>query len=185
MQDYRININYAKALFLLAAETGNQEAVAKDIRLVREVCKENHTLAVVFSNPEIKGAQKAAVLTELFADRVCRETMAFLLFVARKKRSVNTIGICDSYLDLYRESRGIVLTHLTTAEEVDDNVKAAVAKTVADHTHKEVEMVSRTDASILGGFAMEFDNMMYDARVSSRLAQLRHAFGTNIYESKL
>ena len=55
MQDYRININYAKALFALAGETGQQEEVAEDMRLVNEVCSENRVLAVVFNNPVIWG----------------------------------------------------------------------------------------------------------------------------------
>ena len=32
---------------------------------------------------------------------------------------------------------------------------------------------------------MEFDNTMYDARISTYLMKLRHAFDENVYESKL
>lgn len=185
MQDYRININYAKALFLLADESGTQEEVAKDMRLVNDVCRENRELFVVFANPEVKAAKKKAIMADLFESRVCRETMAFLIFVVRKSRSVNLVGICEAYLELYRESSGIVLSHLTTAQPADSEVRAAAAKAVADHTGKQVELVSKTDASIIGGFALEFDSTMYDARYSSRIAKLRRAFDTNVYESKL
>ena len=41
MQDYRININYAKALFMLADDTQEQERVWGDMRLVNSVCAEN------------------------------------------------------------------------------------------------------------------------------------------------
>ena len=54
MQDYRININYAKALFMLADEMQEQDRVAEDMRLVNSVCAENHMLNTVFRNPEVK-----------------------------------------------------------------------------------------------------------------------------------
>jgi F-type H+-transporting ATPase subunit delta len=185
MQDYRININYAKALFLLADETGDQERVSEDMRLVNDVCAENRELNIVFRNPEVKSPKKVAIVEDIFGASVCKTTMAFLQFVVRKKRSVNLKGISASYLDLYRESRGIVLSHITTAQPVDDHTRALATKVIADYTHKEVELVAKTDPKIIGGLAMEFDNRMYDARISTYLSKLRHAFDENVYESKL
>ncbi len=185
MQDYRININYAKALFLLADEMGEVERVSEDMRLVNAVCVENRELNAVFRNPEIKAPKKLAIVDELFGSSVCKTTMAFVHFVVKKKRSVNLKGISASYLDLYRESRGIVLSQITTAQPVDEDTRALATKVIANYTHKEVELVAKTDPKIIGGVAMEFDNMMYDARISTYLTKLRHAFDENVYESKL
>ncbi len=185
MQDYRININYAKALFLLADETQEQDRVSEDMRLVNAVCAENRELNAVFRNPEVKAPKKIAIVDDIFAASVCKTTMAFIHFVVRKNRSVNLKGISTSYLDLYRESRGIVLSQITTAEPVDEATRALATRVIADYTHKEVELVAKTDPKIIGGLAMEFDNMMYDARISTYLMKLRHAFGENVYESKL
>lgn len=185
MQDYRININYAKALFQLADETHEQERVGEDMRLVHQVCVENRELNIVFDNPDVKSRKKADILTALFGEHVCKTTMAFLVFVVRKKRTVNLKGISAMYLDLYRESRNIVLSHLTTAQPVDEGTKLLVEKTIAEYTHKQVELVAKTDPEVLGGLAMEFDNNLYDATVATRLAKLRRRFEENVYESKL
>lgn len=185
MQDYRININYAKALFLLAGETGQQEEVSRDMRLVNEVCAENRELNVVFNNPVIRESRKVAILTDLFGDRVSRLTTLFFSFVVRKHRSVNLRGISEAYLDMYRDSRGIVLSHFTTAVESDAAMRELVSKVIADYTHNEVELVAKADPKIVGGFALEFNNNMYDARLSSKLSKLRRSFEENVYESKL
>ena len=185
MQDYRININYAKALFTLAGETGQQEEVAKDMRLVNEVCSENRVLAVVFNNPVIKEEKKVGVLHDLLGERVCRLTDLFLTFVVKKRRSVNLKGISGAYLELYRDSRGIVLSHLTTAIEANDEIKEAVCKTIGDYTGRTVELRTTTEPEALGGFAMSFDNKMYDARISTMLEKLHRGFDRNDYESKL
>ena len=98
---------------------------------------------------------------------------------------VYLIGICTAYLELYRESRGIVLSTLVTAEPADEATKALASKVIADYTHKQVELIDKSDPAILGGLSMEFDNNMYDARLSTRLGKLRRAFEENAYESKL
>ena len=67
MQDYRININYAKALFMLADELGEQERVAEDMRLVNAVSLENRIFSTVFRNPEIKVSKKIAIVQDIFA----------------------------------------------------------------------------------------------------------------------
>ena len=158
MQDYRININYAKALFLLAGETGQQEEVAKDMRLVNSVCAENRELNVVFNNPVIKEARKVAILTDLFGERVSKITTLFFNFVVRMHRTVNLRGISDAYLEMYRDANGIVMSDLVTHQPIDENAREMVTRMVAEYTGKTVELHDRTDEKMLGSFKLEFDN---------------------------
>lgn len=185
MQDYRININYAKALFMLAGESGQQDEVAKDMRLIQEVCAENHVLTVVFNNPVIKEDKKVGILQDLFGEKVCRLTSLFLTFVVRKRRTVNLKGISGAYLELYRNSQGIVLSNLVTAIDADEELKEVVVKTIGQYTGRKVELTTTTEPEALGGFAMSFDNKMYDARISTLLEKLHREFARNDYESKL
>lgn len=185
MNDYRININYAKALFLTATETEQQEAVMADMRLVNEVCAENRELNVVFCNPVIKEDKKMGILNDLFADKVTKLSMLFLHFVVKKHRSVNLKGISNAYMEIYRDAHNIELTELVTAVEVDPNSVELIKKLVSDYTHKEVELQATTSDKMLGGFCLSFDNNMYDARIRTKIRKLRAEFGKNVYESKL
>ena len=184
MNNYRINTNYAKALFMLAEEA-DMERVADDMRRVGAVCAENRELAVVFANPVIRPDKKSAVVRALFDGRVGDITMAFLLFVVKKNRSVNLRGICEAYLDLYRGHHGIVKTELVTHQPVDDEANRLIVEMVEHYTGKRVELHAATDAHMLGGFKLEFDHNMYDARLRTKIRKLRKAFSENEYESKL
>lgn len=185
MENYRINTNYAKALFLVAADEGQLDAVSDDMRLVADTCADNHILSTVFANPVIPEHRKTAVLRDLFADRVSRVSMLFMDFVVRKRRTVNLRGIADAFIQLYRDHNGIVLSRLVTATSVSDEVKEAVCRKVGDFTHKSVELHTEVDPDILGGMSIEFDGNMYDARISTAIARLRNEFSKNVYESKL
>ena len=185
MNDYRINTNYARALLILASERGVADRVADDMRTVRAVCADNHELVVVFANPTVPQDKKAAVVRALFGEHVAEETMAFMLFVVRKNRSVNLRGISDAYLSQWREMRGIMYTDLVTHQPIDDTARRMVTQMVAEHTGKTVELHDRTDSHMLGGFKLEFDHNMYDARIRTKIRKLRIEFAKNDYESKL
>lgn len=185
MNNYRINTNYAKALFMLASDRGQTDRVADDMRLVSAVTAENRELNVVFANPTVRQDKKSAIVRSLFEGQVCDETMAFLVFVVRKSRTVNLRGICESYLELWRDSRGIVRSELVTHRETDESAKEYVSKLIAEFTGKQVELHASTDPNMLGGFKMEFDHNMYDARLRTKIQKLRKEFAKNEYESKL
>lgn len=185
MNNYRINTNYAKALFMLASERGEADRVFEDMRLVVDVMGENRQLVALFANPTVRYDKKTAVVEALFASHVCDETMAFLRYVVKKNRSVNLRGIGLSYLDQYRESKGIVLGELVTHQETDESAREVVRHLIEEYTGKQVELHTTTDANMLGGFKMEFDHNMYDARLRTKIRKLRKEFAKNDYESKL
>ena len=185
MNSYRINTGYAKALFMLATERGVADRVADDMRLVGQVVSENRELGVVFANPTVRHDRKSAIVDALMSGRVSDETMAFLRFVVKKNRSVNLRGISEAYLDLYRKAQGIVLADLVTHRETDEEARRLVSALIHDYTGKEVELRTATDPNMLGGFKMEFDHNMYDARLRTKIRKLRKEFAKNEYESKL
>ncbi|MBR5778560.1 MAG: ATP synthase F1 subunit delta [Bacteroidales bacterium] len=182
MENYRINTNYAKSLFLLATDTEKVDVVYNDMRMVRDVFSENHVLNVVFANPVIKDSKKMAIANDLFGEKVDDLTMLFIRFVVKKHRVVNLKGIALSYMDLYRESNNIVLSELRTAIDVDEETKEIIKQIVGDYTHCNVELNTITDNKMLGGFCVSFDNNLYDARLRTRIAKLRKEFSKNVYE---
>lgn len=182
MENYRININYAKSLFLLAIDTNKLDIVFDDMKLINKVCTENHVLNVVFANPTIKETKKVAIANDLFTDKVNELTLLFVNFVIRKRRAINLKGIANAYMDIYRKDKNIVLSELRTAIDVDDETRVLISKIIGKHTHKEVELNTITDNRMLGGFCMTFDNNLYDARLRTKISELRKEFSKNIYE---
>ena len=132
MDDYRININYAKALFLVASETNQLDAVSNDMRLVNHVCTENHVLNVIFSNPVIREDKKVGILNDLFGQHITKLSELFLSFVVKKRRAINLKGISNAFIELYRQERGIVLSQLVTATELDGETLDTVRKALGD-----------------------------------------------------
>lgn len=185
MNTYRINQSYAKALYTLATETGVAERVDQDMRLIGEVCAENRQLTVVFANPTVPVDRKLSIVDALFGPHASDTTMAFLHFVVRKNRSVHLHGICQAYVDMHRKASGIVLGDLVTHQPADEKVRQRAIQLVQQYTGKQVELHDHTDPNMLGGYKLQFDGKMYDARLRTKIRKLRIAFSENEYESKL
>lgn len=152
------------------------------MKLISEVCAENHILNVIFANPTIKETKKVAIANDLFTGKIDDVTLLFVNFVIRKRRAINLKGIAEAYMDIYRKDKNIVLSELRTAIDVDDETRALISKIIGEYTHKEVELNTITDNKMLGGFCMTFDNNLYDARLRTKIAKLRKEFSKNIYE---
>lgn len=185
MNDYKINLSYAKALLMLATDLNQSHEVMADMKLVHQVCVENHVLNTVFTNPNIKEAKKVAIVEDLFRDKVSATTMAFLCFVVKKRRGVSLKGISNMYMELYREANNIVVADVMTAVEVHQEYLDRIGQKVADFTGKEVEVFAHTTNKMLGSFYLTFNNYLYDARIRTKIAKMRVAFSKNDYEGKL
>ena len=185
MNNYQINSHYAKALLLLAKDLGMEDRVAEDMRLVDKVWNENRELNALFANPVIRSDKKVAIVEELFEGKVGKETMAFLVFVTRRSRTVHMRGIAENFMNMYRDYRGIVLSDFVTHQPIDDVARQMVTRMVAEYTGKTVELHDRTDPKMLGCFKLEFDGKMYDARIRTKIRRMRIEFAKNDYERKL
>ena len=78
-----------------------------------------------------------------------------------------------------------MLSDLVTHQPIDDTAREMVTRLVSDYTGKQVELHDRTDHKMLGGFKLEFNHNMYDARIRTKIRKLRIEFARNDYESKL
>jgi len=185
MNDYRIHQHYAKALFMLSQDLGQTDTVMQDMETVSTVCVQNHLLNRVMGNPTIREDKKRAIVSDIFSGHVSETSLAFLLFVVRRKRAVNLLGIARAYQQLYRDANGIVVARVNTAADMSEALTERLRHEVETFTHKRVQMECVTSEQMLGGFQLMFDTYLVDARLQTRIDRMRRAFKRNDYESKL
>ena len=184
MNNYRINLNYAKALFMLATDLNQTKEVMDDMRLVYKVAKENHQLATVLNNPTMPGEKKLGIIEAIFKGKVCDTTLQFLLFVTKKRRTLNIKGIASTYMELYLDANNTVVADVMTAVEVNQEHLENIRQKVANYTGKKVEIYSHTTNKMLGSFHLTFGTYLYDARIRTKIAKMRTAFAKNDYDEK-
>lgn len=181
MNDSRLSRRYAKSLIDLAIERNETEAVFNDMKLISQALHDSRELASFLKNPIINTDKKQHVITALFAQRVTTLTASFLKIIISKKRESYLRGIAQSFIEMYREMKGIVAAQAITPVKLDEKLTSEILSYLTDETKRKVELTEKIDPSIIGGFILRWGDKQVDASVSRKLRLLRMNFKENLY----
>lgn len=185
MQSPRLAGRYAKSLVDLAQEKGQLETVYKDMQYLQQVVKQSREFVVLMKSPVIKADKKNAILDAVSKD-ISELTKAFNRLLVTKGRENALPEIVNAFIDQYNTIKDIHKVKLTTATEASEELKRSmIEKVKAEAGFKSVELETKTDPSIVGGFILEFNNNKVDASISRDLKDIKKQFLDNHFVQKL
>lgn len=173
----RIASRYAKSLIDLANEQGKLERILEDIQSFQAVCAVRE-FYLLLKSPIIHADKKRRIFAKLFESEFDELTMGFFNIILRKGREEFLPDMAGAFIDQYREIKQITMVSVTTATKLTDEQLSSVREAIARSgtTYPNIEITAKVDPEIVGGFIIEFDDKLYDASVSSQLAEIRRQF---------
>lgn len=184
MIDTKVSSRYAKSLFELAKEQGQLDQVNSDMKLLANVCGANKEFGNLLSSPIISADKKLAVLNKVFEGKISEMSKGFFNIVTKKGREQFLEGIAKSFLQLYKQHHSITTAIITTAKGLDEGLRKKVYEIIKNSTKSEVELVEKTDKSLIGGFVLRVGDNQYDASISSDLRKMKQGLVDNSYIKK-
>ena len=179
MSSYKLSSRYAKSLMDLGIEKGNVEALYNDVRGILTVIKHSAPLAAMLRNPVIKTDKKEKVITLLFGGKIDVITQAFLNIIINKRREPYLADICEAFIGIYNLDHGIVPVTVTTSVQPDAAMLDQVKKLLKSKAKFEkIELHSKVDETLIGGFVLHFQNKLYDNSVKRQLQLLSESFAS-------
>lgn len=175
MTNQQVATRYAKSLLDLALERNELAAIKGDVDSLIEMGS-NRDLAMVLESPVINSTKKKAIFTELLDKAGVSElTKTFVSVLITKGREADLIGILDAFDEQYKTLNKITTVYITSAVELSEENKNAITEQLkaAGKTEANVELLTRVDPAILGGFILEFDGKVYDASVAHKLNEIK------------
>ncbi len=178
----RIATRYAKSLIELAIEQGKLEQVSTDVHTLNAAAR-NRDLYMMLKSPIIHADKKIAVLDAIFKGKVDTLTLAYLHLLVNKGRENYIPEITSEFVVQYKVLKKITTVTVTTATPLSDAVLDELKKKLlaSDITSDNLEVLTKTDPELIGGFVLQFDNKRYDASVSHKLEELNSQFLKNLY----
>lgn len=182
MPNPRLATRYAKSLISLSMEKNILEEVHADMKYIQGVCTMSREFTNLLRSPVIKADKKESIVRSVTKDKVSKLTETFLDLLIVKGRESNLPEIAQSFIGLYNEMNGIHYVKLTTAVPVSEELK----KEITDRLHREaglekVELQSKVQENLIGGFILEFNNNLVDASILRDLRDVRKQFSKNIF----
>jgi F-type H+-transporting ATPase subunit delta len=181
MKGARSSTRYAKALLDLAGEQNAVDKVSADMKLIAEVCKQNHDLSVMLKSPVVKTDKKQAVLKQIFSGKISQVTELFMMLLATKRRESLLETIANEFNEQYKVKKKILTAIITTASGLDESLRKKVLEIVKKSADSEVELIEKTNEKLIGGFTLQVGDTRVDASIAKQIRKLAMSFNENPY----
>lgn len=186
MSAVRIATRYAKSLIGIAGEHGKLDGVMEDIQSFDSLSRVRE-FYLLMKSPIVKADKKGRVLDQLLKGRFDDLTMQFIHLLLRKGREALMPEIAKEFIVAYKKRRNITTVKVTAAARLSEAALAAIRQRLQEAflTGATIEMETRVEPGLIGGFCVEFDGNQFDATVIRRLDELRKEFRDNLYISQI
>ena len=172
---------YARALFNLASELNELDAVNADMILVDKTISDNREFELVLKSPIIKPWKKIEIVHAIFDSKISKTSRTFFDLILKKRREVHIHQIVRQFVVLFLERNGVEEVLLTTAHKIDEPFRKKIIQLVEQKTGSKVELEEKIDPSIIGGFILRYGDNQIDASLERDLESIRQEFSKNLY----
>ncbi len=167
---------YALALYDLADENKQLDAVADDLRQLSQLLAESDDLKRLVRSPVIsrsdQGKAMAALLDKMDANAL---TKKFVAYVAANRRLFALRAMTRAFLEELAQRRGEVVAEVTAAREMTDAQKQSLEEALRKAVGGKVTMDLAVDPSLIGGLVVKVGSRMVDASLSGKLQRMKFA----------
>ncbi len=175
MNESKIVVRYAKAIFLLALEKNILDTVRNDIELVNKTILDFDQFGAYLKSPVIKSSQKFNLVSHVFKGTIHEISLNFIRLLIQHKREIYLEDIVRRFIDVYRDHKGIKSADVVTAVLLEEEVRQKLQVLLSSVYKTNIELHVREDSSIIGGFILKVADQQYDASIASSLKRMKTA----------
>ncbi|MEM1267230.1 MAG: F0F1 ATP synthase subunit delta [Pseudomonadota bacterium] len=167
---------YATALFELALDAGQLDALESDMTALRAVLAESAELSDVLHSPiysrDDQGKAVSAVADAMGVQSLTKNTLGLM---ASKRRLFAVPQMIEIALGLIAEHRGEISAEVLAAKPLTDAQHASLAEALRRALGAEVKIQTSVDASLIGGLVVKVGSRMIDTSIRAKLNTMLNA----------
>lgn len=174
MASNQIAKRYAMSLVQLATERNSLDQAYTDLLLFNNTLKQNRDLLLMLKSPVIKSLRKLNTLKIIFEGKVSVLTIAFFTIVCKKEREALLPEVADAFIALYNDINGIQVAEVVSAGTFDAPLIEAFKALIAKASKKsKVELTTKTDPDLIGGFVVKINDTQIDTSIKTALRKIK------------
>jgi len=165
---------YAKALVDVSLKLAQPERVEKELNQFEELLSHNKELYLFYTNPAIPLPKKRNATSEILSRLgFCSTTSNFILILIDNHRIHYFTEIRQAFQQEMNERRGIIQAEISTAFEVDHEIKSRLEEKLSRLTGKEVSLKFNISSGLIGGVVTRIGDTIYDGSIRQQLELIR------------
>ena len=166
---------YARAVFDIAREKNELERWLADLKQVAGLAADGRAVAWLES-ASVKTDLKNQFLQASLNDISPLAMNLVKLLIARGNLAAIN-AITGAYEALLNRHRGLEIATVTSATALDDATEAAIKQQLAAITGETIQIKTKVDPAVLGGFIAKIGDHVIDGSASHRLEALKLELG--------
>ena len=167
---------YARALFELALEANQLDAVKSNLDDFSIMLSESHDLERLVRSPLFSAdEQENAVYTILQKANFSDLSVNFFRLISRNRRLFAIKNMISDFKALLAKHRGEVTAHVSSATQLDETQLTNLKNNLKDAVGQDVQVEATVDPSLLGGLVVKVGSRMIDNSLKTKLDSLKNA----------
>jgi F-type H+-transporting ATPase subunit delta len=168
-----ISRRYSKALFQLAQEQKQEEAIGQEIEQFFNAYA-NSPLQTVLNNPAFNLESRKKILTEVTKSlQLSTLSSHFVSMLLERDRLPYLSFIVAYYRRLLNETKGRVEATVVAFNPLDTPMLERLRQTLHVISGKEIVLHEKDDPALLGGLLVELEGKIYDGSVRTQLDTMK------------
>lgn len=164
---------YAKALFMLATETGNQENYGKALDAALCAFSENDGYTEFLASPGIPLSERLGALESAFSGSLPRDVLSFIKILCEKRYIKDFEKCVAEYNTLLDEVSKVSTAKIISAVALTEDEETALKNKLEEISGHTILLDCTVDKSILGGLIVEIDGKIADASLQRHLKDVK------------
>jgi F-type H+-transporting ATPase subunit delta len=172
----KIASRYAVAFAnFIEKESGNiQQRVVQEFATIAEIINQP-SLSKVFANPLLADVEKLQLISEGMASMPVASQTASCLRVLAEGRRFNALPlVAEKLAQAIYASKNSSTAVVTSAKPITEETLALIRQGMESLLKCHLEVVSKLDPTIIGGFVVRVGNKLVDMSISTRVRQITH-----------
>jgi F-type H+-transporting ATPase subunit delta len=179
MNDSKISVRYAKALFDLARDKKILDQVSHDLLIIKNNLDTVFEFREVINSPIIAPSVKNKIVKSTFEFGINSLTKDFVELILNKKREFYLQDIIRNFLDSYKKEKNIKTVVLTSAVEIGSAYREKIKSKIKQQLEADIELIEKIDGKILGGIILRIDNQQFDSSILAKLSKIRREIASS------
>ncbi|PWB70432.1 ATP synthase F1 subunit delta [candidate division GN15 bacterium] len=164
---------YAHALFMSAKAKNLLDKADEQFLQLRQLLVSDPTLFNFLNAPQVSDEKKLELVRNVFAGRLERPFVEFLIVLVEKHRTQFLPDIAEELDRMIKAAKGIGKVTVITAIPISPLEEQELIKQLAKKTGLKIELEKKVDRQILGGMITILHDQIIDGSVRHGLSQIQ------------
>ena len=166
---------YGDGLYALTEEENISREVLEQLLALKSLFREQPDFVRLLGNMSLSKEERVKIIDNVLRGQIHPYLLNFLKILCERCALNEYEGCLAAFKSLYNQAHGIVEATVTTAVPLDDEQRASMTEKLSAMTDKQVVLVEKIDATLMGGVLLEMNGQRYDNTLKNRLKSIHSA----------